>query len=640
MHIDIRKISRAAGVSLLTLLVSCAKASSGQSAAVSKAFAGEFGATVPVAEQILVDQFGYRPGDDKVAVIRNPQKGFDADKKFAPGAQYQVRRAADGKVVFAGKLRPWNGGAVEASSGDNGWWFDFSDVDAPDRYFVYDVQRNVRSPTFSIQANVYQKVLVAALRTYYYQRSAMAKVAPHADPCWTDAAAYLGPNQDSQAHDVNDRDNTSKIRDMSGGWFDAGDTNKYVTFAAQPVHQLLTAFQEHPAAFTDDTNIPESGNGLPDVIDEVKWEVDWLKKMQFPDGSVALKVGAIENVNPSPPSSDKTARFYVPACTSSTIAAAGMFAHAAYVFGGFPPLASYAAELKARATMAWKSYQAAPNKQGDCDKNVVKAGNADWSADDQAGYAVEAAIYLYAVTGDADYQGYIKAHYRDMKPYHDIGWSRYSPDQGESLLFYAGLKNADQGLSHDILADKKSDVESGNHIYGFTPDDDLYRAYLNDEQYHWGSNNPRANYGNTNMDVIVHAISVKDQASYRKRALGVLHYFNGVNPFGMTYLTNMYSLGATRSANEIFHTWYQDKTKWSDALTSECGPPPGYVPGGPNVNAAQNGVPTSLAPPTGQPAQKSYRDWNVIWPDSSWAVTEPAIYYESAYIKLLSGFVP
>ncbi len=48
------------------------------------------------------------------------------------------------------------------------------------------------------------------------------------------------------------------------------------------MHQLLTAYAEHPAAFTDDFNIPESGNGLPDLIDEVKWEVDWLKKCSSP----------------------------------------------------------------------------------------------------------------------------------------------------------------------------------------------------------------------------------------------------------------------------------------------------------------------------------------------------------------------
>jgi endoglucanase len=100
----------------------------------------------------------------------------------------------------------------------------------------------------------------------------------------------------------------------------------------------------------------------------------------------------------------------------------------------------------------------------------------------------------------------------------------------------------------------------------------------------------------------------------------------------------MYGYGATRSANEIYHTWFWHGTKWSDALASPCGPAPGYVPGGPDARAVEAGVPATLRPPTGQPPQKSYKDWNVGWPESSWAVTEPALYYQSGYVKLLSKF--
>src|SRR5258708_1403946 len=67
---------------------------------------------------LLVDQFGYRPGDPKVAVVRDPQAGYDKADKFAPGSLYQVRSAEDGHVVFAAKVAAWNGGATDASSGD------------------------------------------------------------------------------------------------------------------------------------------------------------------------------------------------------------------------------------------------------------------------------------------------------------------------------------------------------------------------------------------------------------------------------------------------------------------------------------------------------------------------------------------
>jgi endoglucanase len=618
----------------------CRRDASAHSAAETATAAGRGAAGAhALSPFIVVDQFGYLPADAKVAVVRKPKFGYDSGSAFEPGTSYQVRRAADDAVVFSGNLAAWNAGAVQPSSGDSGWWFDFSAVDAPGAYFVLDVQRNVRSAVFSIDANVYKKVLKAAMRTYFYQRSAFEKKPPFAEACWTDTAAYIGKNQDTAAHDVTDRDNGAKVRDMSGGWFDAGDTNKYVTFAAQPVHQLLTAFEANPAAFTDDFNIPESGNGIPDLIDEVKWETDWLKKMQFPDDSVALKLGDLTFATASPPSSDHSERFYVPSCSSATIAAAGIFAHASYVYGKIPALAADAADLKRRAIGAWKNYQRVPVKQTQCDKQVVLAGNADWSLEEQNAHAVEAAIYLLAITSDPGYGDYVAAHYRETRPYHDFGWSRYVPDQGESLLFFTRLPMAKPALKAAVLADKQHDAVSGNQVYGFVPNDDLYRAFMHDAQYHWGSNNPRANYGNTNLDAIAYEVNPKASASYRMRALEVLHYFHGVNPFGMVYLSNMYAEGATSSANEIFHLWFASKSKWSDAKTSECGPAPGFVPGGANVNAAANGVPTTLVPPTGQPAQKSYRDWNGNWPEVSWAVTEPGIYYQAAYIRLLSAFV-
>jgi hypothetical protein len=184
---------------------------------------------------LLVDQFGYRPGDTKVAVIRNPHVGYDSADTFSPGSTYEVRRA-DGGVVFTGKPIPWQRGAVEASSGDNGWWFDFSKVETPGRYTIVDVERKVSSAPFVIDSGVYAPILKAAMRMFFYQRSGIAKTRPHADACWVDDAAYAGPNQDLEAHDITDRDNRAKFKDVSGGWFDAGDTNKYVTFAVQPVH--------------------------------------------------------------------------------------------------------------------------------------------------------------------------------------------------------------------------------------------------------------------------------------------------------------------------------------------------------------------------------------------------------------------
>ena len=592
---------------------------------------------LPLNLHILVDQFGYRPGDPKVAVIRSPERGFDAADTFKPGDLYEVRPVAGGDPVYVGGLDVWAGGQVQESSGDRGWWFDFSSVTAAGEYVIVDTRMNQRSAVFAIREDVYQPVLKAALRTFFYQRSSFRKEARHAGACWADEAAYSGPFQDVEARDIDDPDNAAKARDLSGGWFDAGDTNKYVTYASIPVHQLLGAWRDHPAAFGDDLDIPESGNGIPDVLDEVRHEIDWLLKMQNPDGSVAQKVGARELSGAAPPSSDKVRRYYIGQCTSSTIAAASMFAHAAVAFRPFKPLENPSTVLEIRAIKAWERYLATPEKQTNCDAQKIHAGDADIPVDDQEGLAVVAAIYLFGLNGESRYDDYVKANYRKTRPYRDFGWSRYNPFEGEALLYYAALPNADKKTAAAIRADKAADVASDKQMYGLTPTDDLYRSFLHRDQYHWGSNQPRANYGNTNIDALTHGLAGKAADSIRARALGTLNWFHGVNPLGLVYLSNMAGYGATRSATSIFHTWFWRTSKWSTAGVSECGPAPGYVPGGPNASAAQGGVPASLSPPSGQPPQKSYKDWNDDR-QAAWAISEPSISYQAAYIRLLSAF--
>ena len=77
---------------------------------------------------IMIDQFGYRTGDPKIAVIVDPQVGFNADDSFIPGKIYEVRKWDTDEVVFAGEPQIWNEGAIDMTSGDIGWWFNFTDV--------------------------------------------------------------------------------------------------------------------------------------------------------------------------------------------------------------------------------------------------------------------------------------------------------------------------------------------------------------------------------------------------------------------------------------------------------------------------------------------------------------------------------
>jgi len=586
---------------------------------------------------IHVDQFGYKPNHSKIAVISNPQSGFNSNQNFTPSASLQVRNTTSNVVVFTGSPTIWNNGVTHNQSGDKGWWFDFSAVTQIGNYYIYDVANNESSAVFSINNNVYNEVLKAATKMFYYNRCGIEKVTPYVLNGFADATSF---SQDANARDVYNQTNATTAKDMSGGWYDAGDYNKYVTFAERPVHNLLWAYRDNTNIFGDDWSIPESGNGIPDIIDEIKWETDWLLKMVNADGTVHIKIGSrnYQENEGAPPSVNNDLRYYAPVCTSAAIAASGMLAHAAKVFSQFSGLNSYAQTLQAKAELAWTSVL--PNLenntlQENCDDGSVKSGDADQTTTDQKRTSITAAIYLFDLTGSNQYHQYIKDNINDSDVISNNQWSNYNLIHVDALLYYTTLTNADTGLKNTIINSATTAASNNwNNYYEFN-DLDLYRAFSNDWTYHWGSNNEKANFGNLNLVFNKYGINSSASNSYKLRAKEHLHYFHGVNPLSLVYLSNMSSYGAEKSANQIYHTWFADGTIWDDAATSTYGPAPGFVPGGANSTYTAD---TSLSPPYNQPMQKSYLDFNSI-ADASWEITEPGIYYQATYVRLLAQII-
>jgi endoglucanase len=615
------------------------------------------GASVPLQRYIALDQFGYRPDMIKIAVLVDPEQGWNAADSYQAEGDFEVRRWADGSVAFTARVTPWNEGKLDANSGDRGSWFNFTRLNEPGLYYVYDPKHQVRSHPFEIAEDVYDKVLKTAQRMFYFNRANFEKKKPFAcqgERCWLQGADNLGPHQDREARSVTDRDNKKTERDLSGGWWDAGDTNKYVTFSAEPVHQLLTAYEERPAVFGDDFGIPESQNGLPDLIDELLVEISWLEKMQPQDlgGGVLLKLGDIEHGEPIPEQSTFPRYYYPEPCSSAAIVAAGEFAHAALVLRDFPTLRARAGTLSERAERAYAYYHAQP-KSDACDDGTIKSGDADKPLAEQDQNAVVAAVYLFALTGKPEYDDYVVEHYASTEPFQSEQWSLYRQHQGDALLYYTHLEKANGGAKNAILQ-RKLELSQSIDIFRMRPQFDLYRAFMRPGTYHWGSNNQRAATGNTNYDLIQHKLakSPEDRQSFYDRAAGMLHSFHGVNPMQLVYLTNMYAVGGDACADEAYHAWFRDKDpKWDNARNSELGPAPGYVTGGPNkeyckgyMNDPKEDHACTRSPVRDQPPGKAYVDTNTSWEpknpyDKSWEMTEPAIYYQASYVRLLSKFV-
>ena len=610
---------------------------------------GTFALAAKETPQIMVDQFGYRPDSNKMAVFADPVKGQNSANRYSPGESFEVR-SIDGKTVFSGKLQQWRDGQVDETSGDRVWRADFSQLTTPGRYVLYDAKNDAQSAAFDIRNDVYNQVMKVAMRTFFYQRCGMA-IEEKFGGNWTHPACHLS---EKTAQMRKNNQTVEPARDVSGGWHDAGDHNKYMPNLNETMWDLLMAYELNPAVFTDDYGIPESGNGVPDILDEVKWELDWMLKMQTEDGSVLNRVTALSyNVGDSP-DTDKQPYFY----TAPTSWAAGVFvataAHASRVYKPFDKTyPGYSQKLLNAAMKSWAYLERTPKHMPD--NGSDGAGNtaspgADSSVNNDTYLRTYAAAELFKTTGDVNFRGYFDAHYMarennsGMHPIIDGHIDMLNATEiTRALVVYCTTPGHTQAIADEFRKVLRDTLQS-DFLAKREQSEDAYDAWMVDGHYCWGSNRVKARWGNLPIYGILLKVDPSKDRQYRQAAEQYLHYIHGRNPLSLVYLTNMgdrgAKLGASRSVMEIYHTWFHDGSPLYDGVKSKFGPAPGFLPGGPNRGFDVKWV----APPAGEPAAKAFKEWNTVWNqeraanECPWEINEPAIYYQAAYNLLLSSF--
>jgi hypothetical protein len=607
-----------------------------------------------VSTQIAIDQFGWLPGARKVAIFAEAVQGQNAGRAFRPGPDFVVRREPDNTVVYRGRLKPWNSGRVSELAGDRVWHADFSEVRALGTYHLDDPANHVRSFSFCISEDVYRTVLRDSVRTFYYQRSGTPITEKYGGK-WHHRGGHLGPNQDRAARYSQGGKALGQPRDLLGGWFDAGDLNKYVPYLEATLFDLLWAYELNPGVFADDTNIPESGNGVPDLLDEVKWELDWLLKMQDADGGVFNRVaGRSFDNGTDPPGSDKQPRFYTAKTTWATATAAASFAHAARVFERFDrDFPGYSERLLAAARRCWEYLEAHPEMDpadgtdGDATLAATPASS-NRNADRRS--RVYAAAELFKSLGEPGFKAYVDRWATDVAAtsengLHPLGSSHQVDPLNhltltQALFVYATTKNASPNVTGPFKDALARTAEALRAATGGP--DDPYLAYHYADHYCWGSNQCKGRWGRVLLMTMALRQNAPRHGAYREIIAGYLHFIHGRNPLAFCFLTNMGHAGGDRCVTEIFHQWFRDGSPLYDGTNSRYGPAPGYLAGGPNKFFSVDWI----RPPYGEPPMKAYRDWNAAWNagrranEASWEITEPAIYYQAVYTLLLSQFVP
>ncbi len=544
----------------------------------------------------------------------------------------------------------WNGGATHDQSGDKAWWLDFSTITTPGVYYLLDETQSVRSDLFRIADDVYRDALKQAVRMFFYQRVGYEKKAEFAGAAWADTASHLGALQDGHARLYSAASDASTERDLRGGWFDAGDYNKYTAWTGDYVASLLRAYEEKPSAFTDDYGLPDSGNGVADILDEARFGLEHLARLQEPSGGV-LSIVSLSSA--SPPSAATGPSLYGPVTTNASIRAALAYSAGARAFASID--ATFAGGLRTRAENAWTYAVANPdvefqNNSGDA--VGIGSGQQEVDADTRTLFMNCLAVELYRLTGDAKYKSYFEAHY-DEGNYGVLGgyvaaWEAHYHDY---YLDYAALPDADATVKDDFVSHFTAGMAGADNFGFLATEPDPYMAYVSNGNYTWGSSAHKSRKGSLFYEYVVYDLDSSKKADASRAAERYVHYLHGVNPLGLVYLSNMGDHGAHRSVNQFFHTWFANGTRWDEVGVSQDGPPPGYLVGGANPSynwdsccdggtcpdAGCGSAP--LSPPFGQPAQKSYAQFNDSWPLDSWSVTEPSDGYQVAYIRLLSKFV-
>ena len=590
-----------------------------------------------VTEQIMVDQFGFRPQSEKIIIFASPQQGQNAGTKYTPPAQATVRREQGGATVLTVDLKPWGGGKTDKTSGDKVWYADISALQTPGTYYVYDAEeprpllrlphRRRRLPAGVEGGRA--GLLLPALRRRC-SRSQRRHLA-------SSAACHLAAGQDTAAELYIDGRTKGQPRDVHGGWHDAGDYNKYVPFTIDVVHALLMAYEFNPSAFGDDWNIPESGNGIPDILDEVPLGV----RLAAADAN-ARRVGlqprhrAHEQVGRHARQGRQHPRYYTQPTSWATATCAANLAYFSRVIGKFPGQAAYARKCRAAAEKAWAWLEQHPDMTpaDGTRPRAAQRGRRRVLATTAGKATPIAACRPRCNCGSWTRSRSTRHSSRSRARTCSRPVSCSTPSRPRPIPPWRGeVRTALKKFLNDLVTGPYK-----SHA-------DAYLSYL--PGYWWGCNQSKSEYGYRAMFAVRLGVNPAEDGICRAAAEDYLHFLHGRNPLCQVYLTNMGPKGANAGAGKSimrpFHTWFAEKSPWSGP--DSLGPAPGLLVGGPNSAIGDAGRPHgSLRPLTNRPRRHSRtgprRGTQAHQAnENSWAFTEPAIYYQARYVLLLSQFV-
>jgi len=576
------------------------------------------GGNVPA---IKVDTVGYPIGWRKIVVFNLPPEG--AVVKDASGAVVLTIDAA--RVSVRG---------TDPASQDPVWQVDISDLDTPGRYTI--VAGDAISDPFVIAERPYDQALLAGLKSFYFQRTRTALVAPYA--VW-DGDVYTRAHA-SHVHgdvgwDLEDYPRKTHRWKVEAGWHDAGNYDMYVPSTAPSAQSLLLAYEWAPEAFDDTSvNIPESGNGIPDILDEVKWGLSWVLSMQEPSGAFRHREAVMETSPEVPADQDTTTRWVAGPSTAATAKAVAVLAMASRVYAGHDD--AFAARCEQAARRGWIWLKEHPTRVIPDGKGATQPLWDDEPGGSDVGARMVAAAEVWKT-------------FRDRAALELARSLLEQPDAAPAQLLKGAWSNVgrwamwrlatDDGTPEDLRAEARGRLLAAAALVRDQVErHDGYRCASQPVDYYWAHN--------SNLMEKAHVLAMASRLDpgerwYLEAARDQVHWVLGRNPNGFSMVTRV-----GKGPPRLYHM------EWGRREP----PPPGFLVGGPNAENMGFLAPGAPAKAllwdnpeplrSGLPAhalwhwkQTDLWDGHFVaedsWDNGWWTVTEPDILYSSSFVLAL-----
>lgn len=558
---------------------------------------------------IKVNQVGYYPNQEKTASV----------EKEAIVKKY-VLTNADGKKVWSGKavrtaVSPW--------SGKERAIIDFSSVTEPGEYAL---TAGKHTQKVTIKANAFNDVEVAAIKAFYLQRTGQPilekYVGKYARPAaHPDNQVMIHPSAASEGRPA------GTIISSPGGWYDAGDFNKYIVNSAFTIGIMLNSYEMNKDYYDQlDVNIPESGNGTADLLDEIMFNLKWMQTMQDPaDGGVYHKLTTPNFEAFIMPAECKQQRYVVQKTTAAALDFAATLAKAARIYGKMPQYRGWASEAVAQARKAYDWAMKNPNifyRQNEMNKKYDPDVNTGAYDDNNLlDEKLWASVELFLTTSDMNYLQTLQDENIDNMEFSVPTWGSVLGLAAYSLLAavddnstIVGQYKNESMVSSVVDTVKKYIKNCADKYLATVPTSCFNTPYGNAaNDFHWGC---LAEGCAGRSIAMLYTYRFTGDKKYLTGAIENLDYILGRNATGYCYLTGF---GQTPTMHP------HQRISAADGIED---PLPGFLAGGPNPGQ-QDKNPSLPAYPSNYP-DESYLDH-----DGSYASNEIAINWNATFVAMV-----